>query len=199
MSISLEPQVAEFCDYDVRLSATRLDAQLLSEFADTQMPRTGIGAVPWSTPLSSEQLTELVSTGKAEFVTAHMMIAADAEPPLIGIGALIRDPDNYPNPRMIIVVECESRGQGLGNRIANELLAKLDPGETVQVEVQQESSTKRRTAIFFEKLGFECVEENHRTGNVPEYVGGVFTGTVQRNCALYTFTNISKTKLNQVA
>ncbi len=188
MSRSLETQVTEFFDCDVRLSATRLDAQLLREFADTQMPRTGVGAVPWSTPLSSDQLTELAATGKAEFVTAHMMIAADAEPPLIGIGVLIRDPDNYPNPRMIIVVESESRGQGLGNRIANELLDRLNPGETVQAEVQQEPSIKRRTARFFEKLGFECVEENHRTGNVPKYVGGAFAGTVQRNFALYAFT-----------
>jgi hypothetical protein len=119
MSRSLETQVTEFFDCEVRLSTSRLDAQQLREFADSQMPRTGIGAVPWSTPLSSDQLTELAATGKAEFVIAHMMLAADGEPPLIGIGALIRDPDNYPNPRMIIVIESESRGQGLGKRIAN--------------------------------------------------------------------------------
>lgn len=191
MSKTLETQVTEFFDCEVRLSATRLDAQLLSEFADRQMPRTGIGEVPWSTPLSCDQLAELAATGKAEFVTAHMMLPADGQPPLIGIGALIRDPDNYPNPRMIIVIENESRGQGLGNRIANELLNRLNPGETVQAEVQQESSTKRRTAKFFEKLGFKCVEENYRTGNVPEYVGGAFAGTVQRNFALYEFFKAS--------
>ena len=50
MSKSLETQVTEFYDCEVRLSASRLDAQQLREFADTQMPRTGIGEVPWSTP-----------------------------------------------------------------------------------------------------------------------------------------------------
>ena len=188
MSRSLETQVTEFFDCEVRLSASRLDAQQLREFADAQMPRTGIGAVPWSTPLSSDQLTELAATGKAEFVTAHMMLAADGEPPLIGIGALIRDPDNYPNPRMIIVIESESRGQGLGMRIANELLGRLNPGETVEVEVQQALTTQQRRARFFEKLGFKCVEERHRTGDVPEFVGGAYVGTVQKNFALYAFT-----------
>ena len=187
MSRSLETQVTEFFDCEVRLSASRLDAQQLREFADTQMPRTGIGAVPWSTPLSSDQLTELAATGKAEFVTAHMMLAADGEPPLIGIGALIRDPDNYPNPRMIIVIESESRGQGLGKRIANELLGRLNSGETVEVEIQQALTTQQRRARFFEKLGFKCVEERHRTGDVPEFVGGAFVGTVQQNFALYAF------------
>lgn len=191
MPKSLDAQVTEFFDCKVRLSATRLDAQLLREFADKQMPRTGIGEVPWSTPLSSDQLAELAVTGKAEFVTAHMMLPADGEPPLIGIGALIRDPDNYPKPRMIVVIENESRGQGLGHRIANELLNRLNPGETVQVEVQQEPSTKRRAEKFFEKLGFKCVEENYRTGNIPEYVGGAFAGTVQRNFALYEFSKDS--------
>jgi len=188
MSRSLETQVTEFFDCEVRLSTSRLDAQQLREFADSQMPRTGIGAVPWSTPLSSDQLTELAATGKAEFVIAHMMLAADGEPPLIGIGALIRDPDNYPNPRMIIVIESESRGQGLGKRIANELLRRLDPGETVQVEVQQALTAQQRRARFFEKLGFKCVEERHRTGDVPEFVGGALVGTVQKNFALYAFT-----------
>ncbi len=188
MSRSLETQVTEFFDCEVRLSASRLDAQQLREFADTQMPRTGIGAVPWSTPLSSDQLTELAATGKAEFVTAHMMLAADGEPPLIGIGALIRDPDNYPNPRMIIVIESESRGQGLGKRIANELLGRLNPGETVEVEVQQALTTQQRRARFFEKLGFKCVEERHRTGDIPEFVGGAFVGTVKKKFALYAFT-----------
>ncbi len=188
MSRSLETQVTEFFDCEVRLSASRMDAQQLREFADTQMPRTGIGAVPWSTPLSSDQLTELAATGKAEFVTAHMMLAADGEPPLIGIGALIRDPDNYPNPRMIIVIESESRGQGLGKRIANELLGRLNPGETVEVEIQQALTTQQRRARFFEKLGFKCVEERHRTGDVPEFVGGAIVGTVQKNFALYAFT-----------
>jgi len=188
MSRSLETQVTEFFDCEVRLSTSRLDAQQLREFADSQMPRTGIGAVPWSTPLSSDQLTELAATGKAEFVIAHMMLAADGEPPLIGIGALIRDPDNYPNPRMIIVIESESRGQGLGKRIANELLGRLNPGETVEVEVQQALTTQQRRARFFEKLGFKCVEERHRTGDVPEFVGGALVGTVQKNFALYAFT-----------
>ena len=188
MSRILETQATEFFDCEVRLSATRLDAQQLREFADTQMPRTGIGAVPWSTPLSSDQLAELAATGKAEFVTAHMMLAADGEPPLIGIGTLIRDPDNFPNPRMIIVVESESRGMGLGKRIANELLRRLNPGETVQVEVQQALTPQRGRARFFEKLGFKCVEERHRTGDVPEFVGGALVGTVQNNFALYAFT-----------
>ncbi len=192
MSISLETQVTEFFDCEVRLSVSRLDAQQLSAFADTQMPRTGIGAVPWSTPLSSSQLAELAANGKAEFVTAHMMLAADGEPPLIGIGALIRDSDNYTNPRMIIVIESESRGQGLGKRIANELIRRLNPGETVQVEVQQSSTTQRRKARFFEKLGFKCVEEKHRTGDVPEFVGGTFVGTVQKNFSLYAFTKVAE-------
>jgi len=184
----LETQVTEFFDCEVRLSASRLDAKQLSDFADTQMPRTGIGAVPWSTPLSSSQLAELAANGKAEFVTAHMILAADGEPPLIGIGALIRDPDNYTNPRMIIVIESESRGQGLGKRIANELIRRLDPGETVQVEVQQSSTTQRRRARFFEKLGFKCVKEDHRTGDVPEFVSGTLVGIVEKNFSLYEFT-----------
>ena len=188
MSRSLDTQVTEFYDCEVRLSASRLDAQQLREFADTQMPRTGVGAVPWSTPLSSDQLSELAANGKAEFVTARMMLASVQEPPLIGIGALIRDPGNYPKPRMIIVVETESRGQGLGLRIANELLGRLKPGETVQVEIQQKASTQTRIASFFERLGFECVEESYRTGNVPEYVKGSLIGTVPRNFALYEFT-----------
>jgi len=188
MSKSLETQVTEFFDCDVRLSVSRLEARQLSAFADSQMPRTGIGAVPWSTPLSSNQLAELAANGKAEFVTAHMMLAADGEPPLIGIGALIRDPDNYPYPRMIIVIESESRGQGLGKRIANELLRRLNAGETVQVEVQQSSTNQRRRARFFEKLGFECVEEKHRTGDVPEFVGGAHVGNVQKIFSLYAFT-----------
>jgi len=133
------------------------------------MPRTGIGAVPWSIALSSDQLVELAETGKVEFVTAHMKLAADAEPPLIGIGALIRDPDNYPHSRMIIVVDSESRGQGLGKRIADELLRQLRAGETVQVEVQEAFTTQRRRARFFEIPGFKCVEEKYRTGDVPEF------------------------------
>jgi GNAT superfamily N-acetyltransferase len=152
------------------------------------MPRTGIGAVPWSTPLSSDQLVELAETGKAEFVTAHMMLAADAEPPLIGIGALIRDPSTYPYPRMIIVVDSESRGQGLGKRIANELIRHLRPGETVQVEVQQALTAQRRRARFFESLGFECIDEIYRSAEVPEYLGGKLVGTVNKNFALYSFT-----------
>lgn len=187
MLTNLKTQVTEYFDCAVRLSTSRLDARQLREFADAQMPRTGIGAVPWSTPLSSDQLTELAATGKAEFITARMMLAADAEPPLIGIGALIRDPDNYPTPRLIIVVEAQSRGQGIGTRIANELLARLNPAETVQAEVQQAASTRRRIARFFEHLGFECVEENHRSGNVPEYVAGIRVGIIERSFALYAF------------
>jgi GNAT superfamily N-acetyltransferase len=156
------------------------------------MPRTGIGAVPWSTPLSSDQLSELTEAGKAEFVSAHMMLAAYCEPPLIGIGALIRDPDQYQNSRMIIVVESESRGQGFGTRIANELLCRLHPGETVQVEVQEALTTKRRRARFFEKLGFKCLDEVYRVGGVPRYVDGALAGTVQQNFALYSFTNDAK-------
>ena len=184
----LEAQITEFFDCEIRISVSRLDAQQLREFADSQMPRTGIGAVPWSTPLSSDRLIDLAATGKAEFITAHMMLAADAEPPLIGIGALIRDTDNYPHPRMIIVVDSDSRGQGLGKRIANELLRCLNFGETVQVEVQQALTTQRRRARFFESLGFKCLEERHRTGDVPEFVGGALAGTVQKNFALYSFT-----------
>lgn len=184
----LDIQVTEFYDCEVSLSASPLRAQQLAEFADTQMPRTGIGEVPWSTPLSAAQLTELAKKGKAQFVSARMMLASVQEPPLVGIGALIRDPDNYPNPRMIIVVETESRGQGLGLRIANELLGRLEPGETVQVEVQQKVSTPNRTATFFERLGFECVEENYRTGNVSNYERGELTGTVPTNFSLYEFT-----------
>jgi len=188
MPRSLETQITEFFDCEIRLSASRLDAQQLGDFADNQMPRTGAGAVPWSTPLTSDQLVELAEGGKAEFVTAHMMLAADAKPPLIGIGALIRDTDNYPNPRMIIVVDSESRGQGLGKRIANELLRRLNPGETVQVEVQEALTPQKRRARFFEKLGFKCIEERYRTGDVPEFVGGTLAGTVQKNFALYAFT-----------
>ena len=188
MSRSLETQSTEFFDCAIKLSASPLDARQLGVFADTQMPRTGIGAVPWSTPLSSDQLIELAKTGKAEFITAHMMLAADAEPPLIGIGALIRDPDSYPHPRMIIVVDIESRGQGLGTRIAHELFRRLDPGETVQVEVQQAITTQRRRERFFKKLGFRCIQEKHRTGDVPEFVSGAQVGTVKKEFDLYSFT-----------
>lgn len=192
MFTSLETQSTEFFDCEVRLSASPIDARQLRDFADSQMPRTGIGAVPWSTPLSSDQLIELAETGKAEFVTAHMMLAADAEPPLIGIGALIRDPDNYSYPRMIIVVDSESRGQGLGTRIAKELCRRLNSGDTVQVEVQQAITTQRRRERFFEKLGFKCIEERYRIGDVPEFVGGTLVGTVKKNFALYSFTKDTK-------
>lgn len=185
---SLETQSTEFFDCRIELSASPVDARQLGEFADTQMPRTGIGAVPWSTPLSSEKLVELANTGQAEFITAHMMLAADAEPPLIGIGALIRNPDNYPHPRMIIVVDNEFRGQGLGTRIAIELCRRLNPGETVQVEIQQANTAQRRREKFFKKLGFVCEQENYRTAEVPEYVGGVRVGTVKKEFALYSFT-----------
>jgi N-acetylglutamate synthase-like GNAT family acetyltransferase len=185
---SLDIQVTEFYDCEVSLSASPLSAQQLAEFADTQMPRTGIGEVPWSTPLTSAQLTELTENGKAEFVFARIMLASVQEPPLIGIGALIRDPDNYTNPRLIVVVEIESRGQGLGLRIAKELLGRLDPGETVQVEIQQKVSTPNRTASFFERLGFKCVEENYRTRNVSRYEKGDLIGTVPTNFSLYELT-----------
>ena len=185
MSRNLGTQVTDYFDCAVRLSSSRLDALQLRKFADAQMPGNGIGEVPWSTPLSSDQLSQLATDGKAEFVTAQMMLAADCEPPLLGIGALIRDPDNYPVPRMIIVVESDSRGQGIGVRIANEIINRLKPGEAIQAEVQQENSTHRRIARFFENLGFECVDENHRTGNVPEYVAGTLAGTVQKKFALY--------------
>ena len=189
---NLETQATEFFDCEIRLSASRLDAQQLRDFADAQMPRSGIGAVPWSTPLSSDDLVDLAESGKAEFVTAYMMLAADAEPPLIGIGALVRDTDNYPHPRMIIVVDSESRGQGLGKRIANEFLRRLSVGETVQVEVQQALTPLRRRERFFESLGFECVEEKHRTGEVPEFSGGALAGTVQKIFALYSFTRAAE-------
>ena len=184
----LETQVTEFFDCEVRLSATRLDARQFREFADAQMPGTGIGEVPWSTPLSSDQLSELAATGEAEIVTERMMLAAIGEPPVIGVGVLIRSPDIYPTPRLIIVVDSETRGLGIGSRIAKELLARLIPGETVEAEVQRELSAQRRTARFFERLGFKCVNERYRTGDVPEYVSGTFKGTVQRNFALYAFT-----------
>ncbi len=186
MTQSLEIQVTEYFDCDVSLSHSPLDARQLAEFADTQMPRTGIGEVPWSTPLSAAQLTELTQNGKAEFVSAHMMLAS-VEEPLLGIGALIRDPDNYPKPRMIIVIETESRGQGLGLRIANELIRRLQPGEAVQVEVQQNDSAPTRAARFFEKLGFECVEEFYRTGNVSNYVRGERVGTIPTDFSLYEY------------
>ena len=185
---SLETLETEFFDCEVRLSATQLDARQLREFASSQLPRTGIGAVPWSTPLSSEELSRLTESGKAEFVSAHMMLAADGEPPLIGIGALIRDPDRYAHARMIIVVESESRGQGFGTRIANELMRRLKPGETVQVEVQEALTSQRRRARFFEKLGFECVEEAYRVGEVPRYTDGVQTGVVEQSFSLYART-----------
>lgn len=188
MSNRLGTQVTEYFDCAIRLSTSRLDARQLREFADTQMPRTGVGAVPWSTPLSSDQLTELAANGEAEFVTARMMLAADAEPPLIGIGVLIRNSDNYPTPRMIIVVDIESRGQGIGKRIANELLGRLAVGETVQAEVQEAASSRRRIARFFESLGFERIEENYRIGDVPDYVDGVRAGTVSKKFDLYAFT-----------
>lgn len=185
MTKTLDMYVTEFYDCDVTLSASPLDAQQLAEFADAQMPRTGVGEVPWSTPLSSAQLTELARNGKAEFVCARMMLASVQEAVLIGIGALIRDPGSYRNPRMIIVVETESRGQGLGQRIATELLGRLQPGEVVQVEVQQKVPTPNRTARFFEKLGFVCVDEKYRTGNVAEYKRGDRVGTVPVDFSLY--------------
>ncbi|MCB1700671.1 MAG: GNAT family N-acetyltransferase [Pseudomonadales bacterium] len=188
MPTSLDIYETEYYDCDVSLSASPVDARQLAAFADTQMPRTGIGEVPWSTPLSAAQLTELTENGKSEFVSARMMLASVQEPLLIAIGALIRDPENYPHPRMIIVVETESRGQGLGLRIANELLGRLKHGEIVQVEVQQKASTPNRTAGFFEKLGFKCVEKNYRTGNVSEYVRGDLVGTVPTNFSLYELT-----------
>ena len=184
----LEIQSTEFYDCEVILSSSRLDAQQLATFTDAQMPRTGIGAVPWSTPISSNQLTELAAAGKAEFVTARMMLACEGEPPLVGIGALIRDQINYSNPRMIIVVDSESRGQGLGNRIVNELLKQVKPGETVEAEVQRDPSSQGRRARFFEKLGFKCIEENYRTGEVNEYQSGALIGTVSRKFSLYGLT-----------
>lgn len=191
MPTSLDTQVTEYFDCTIKLSSSRLDARQLGEFADAQMPRTGIGAVPWSTPLSANQLIELAIAGKVEFVTAHMMLAADANPPLIGIGALIRDSDSFSNPRMIIVVDSESRGQGLGKRLANELMRRLEIGETVQVEVQEALTPQRRRERFFESLGFRCVEERHRTGDVPEFEGGIRVGTVQKKFALYEFNKDS--------
>jgi len=188
MSGSLETQSTEFFDCRIELSASPVDAQQLGVFADTQMPRTGVGAVPWSTPLSSEKLVELANTGKAEFITARMMLAADANPPLIGIGALIRDPDNYPHARMIIVVDNEFRGQGLGTRIANELCRLLKSGETVQVEIQQANTAQRRREKFFTRLGFKCEQEHYRTADVPEYAGGTRVGTVTKDFALYSYT-----------
>ncbi len=188
MFITLETQTTEFYDCNFRLSSTRLDAQQLKEFVGAQMPNTGFGEVPWSTPISSNRLVELAETGKAEFVTARMMLAADGEAPILGIGALVRDSDNYPNPRMIIVVDSGSRCQGIGSRIAKELLARLNAGETVQAEVQIEALDERKTAGFFEGLGFECIEKNHRTGLVPEYMNGELKGSVARKFALYSFT-----------
>ncbi len=73
MSKGLETQATEFFDCEVRLSALRLDAQQLRDFADSRLPGTDIGTVPWSTPLSSDQLAELAATGKAELITAHIM------------------------------------------------------------------------------------------------------------------------------
>ena len=187
MAKILDMYVTEFYDCEVSLSSSPLDAQQLAEFADAQMPRTGIGEVPWSTPLSSAQLTELAENGKAEFVCARMMLASVQEPLLIGIGALIRDPDQYQNPRMIIVVETESRGQGIGQRIAKELLGRLEADEVVQAEVQQKESAPNRTGRFFEGLGFKCVEENYRTGRVSEYRKGDLIGSVQARFSLYEF------------
>ncbi len=186
---TLEVQPTEFYDCNIKLSATRLDATQLKAFADAQMPATGIGEVPWSTPLSSDQLCELAASGRAEFVTAHMMLAADAEPPLIGTGVLIRSPDKYPNPRMVIVVDSESRSLGLGSRIANELIKLLAAGETVEAEVQLEHPNQHKTERFFERLGFSCVEQHYRTGFVPEYENDALIGSVERHFALYAFTN----------
>jgi len=189
---TLEIQATEYFDCNVTLSATQLDAQQLREFADAQMPKTGIGEVPWSTPLSSEQLCELAASGKAEFVTAHMMLAADVAPPLIGTGVLIRSPEIYPNPRMIIVVDSESRNQGLGGRIANELIRLLNVGETVEAEVQHGPLAQRKTERFFEGLGFECINDNYRIGYVPEYVNCELKGSVKRNFSLYALTKVAE-------
>ena len=187
-------QATELFDCSIDLTTSRLDASQLREFADAQMPRSGIGEVPWSTPLSIEQLVRLAETGKAEFITARVQLMADGigQLPLAGIGALIRDPDNYPHPRMIVVVDNDARGQGLGGRIVSELLERVQFGETVQVEIQQAPTSISRAQKFFEGFGFECSERNHRTGNVPEYIGGQLVGSVERNFALYSLTKNSE-------
>jgi GNAT superfamily N-acetyltransferase len=185
---TLDVQPTEFYDCNIKLSETRLDALQLRAFADAQMPATGVGEVPWSTPLSSDQLCELAVSGRAQFVTAHMMLAADTVPPLIGTGVLIRSPEHYSNPRLIIVVDSESRSLGLGSRIATELLKRLRVGETVEAEVQLEHANRGKTVSFFERLGFSCVDANYRSGTVPEYVDGSLKGSVQRLFALYAYT-----------
>jgi len=183
----LEPQVTEYFDCQVSLSTNRVEATQLRDFVDAQMPKSGVGEVPWSTPLSSDQLVDLAEKGKVEFVAARMMLAAEATPPMVGFGALVQDSDTYPYPRIIIVVDTHFRGLGLGKRIARELLKQLNAGATVQAEVQHEISGRPKAAAFFEYLGFECVEENHRTGLVPEYANGEYTGTAERQFALYSF------------
>ena len=104
--------------------------------------------MPFAERLEKSMLPALTLT---LVVTAHMMLAADAEPPLIGTGVLIRSPDKYPNPRMIIVVDSESRSLGLGSRIANELLKLLNTGETVEAEVQLERADQQKTEPSFEQ------------------------------------------------
>ena len=177
-------------DCTVDLTNSKLDAQQLTGFADTQMPRSGIGEVPWSTPISAEDLAGLAAQGNAEFVTARMQIMGgelSRDQSLVGIGALIRDPKRFEHPRMIIVVETDSRKEGIGTRLANEILERLNSGETVEVEVQT-GAANRGPEKFFERLGFEIVNPSYRSAKVPEYSGGHKIGDVDATFALYSYT-----------
>jgi N-acetylglutamate synthase-like GNAT family acetyltransferase len=137
--------------------------------------------------LSVAQVIKLTEEKKAHFVTARLEVACDglSELPLVGIGALIKDSKTYNNPRMIIVVDQAMRGEGIGKRIAIELLQLLKNGEVVEAEVQSEISGNKASQ-FFEALGFECVEPSYRISEIPEYKSGELIGTRPKVFKLYS-------------
>jgi hypothetical protein len=178
-------------DCKIELSNSPVTAAALREFSDAQMPRTGVGEMPWSTPLSPETLAAMAEAGKAQLVTARLDIVAEGlfEKPIIGVGALLSD-SAFEHPRLIIVVDKSFRGEHIGSRLARELLARVEAGETVQAEVQNEPSgpNGRPAHGFFKQLGFACANESDRRAEVPEYVGGSVVGKALRSFALFSYT-----------